>query len=118
VGIGDCINIEVERVRRLRWEVKQLCTRPLDRQLTLPSTTMCIAAGWENEPNSTGITMQRSLNLASKAESPSLSHWGFAPYAAIALVVIVLLTLTFAALETFLSGDESLSAVEAAMATH
>ena len=62
--------------------------------------------------------MQRSLKLASKAESPSLSHWEFAPYAAIALVVIVLLTLTFAALETFLSGDESLSAVEAAIATH
>jgi hypothetical protein len=33
-----------------------------------------------------------------------------------ALIVIVLFTLTFAALEVFLSGDESLSALEAAMA--
>ena len=65
-----------------------------------------------------GDTMQRSLKLASQAGSPSLSHWGFAAHAAMALVVIVLLTLTFAALETFLSGDQSLSAVEAAMATH
>jgi len=32
-----------------------------------------------------------------------------------ALVVIVLLTLMFVALEVFLSGDESLSALEAAM---
>jgi hypothetical protein len=65
-----------------------------------------------------GDTMQRSLKLASQAGSPSLSHWGFAAHAAMALLVIVLLTLTFAALETFLSGDESLSAVEVAMATH
>jgi len=66
--------------------------------------------------------MQRSLKLASQASSkiagePSLSHWGFA-YAAKAFIVIVLLALTFANLETFLSGDQSLSAVEAAMATH
>jgi hypothetical protein len=32
--------------------------------------------------------------------------------------VIVLFTLTSAALETFLSGDKSLSALQAAMATH
>jgi hypothetical protein len=32
-----------------------------------------------------------------------------------ALIVIVLVTLTFAALEVFVSGDESLSAIEAAM---
>jgi hypothetical protein len=67
--------------------------------------------------------MQRSLKLASQASSkiagePSLSHWGFAAYAAKAFIVIVLLALTFANLETFLSGDQSLSAVEAAMATH
>jgi len=35
-----------------------------------------------------------------------------------ALIVIVLLTLTSAALETFLSGDQSLSGLEAAMAIH
>jgi ABC-type uncharacterized transport system permease subunit len=67
--------------------------------------------------------MQPNLKLASQASSniagePSLSHWGFAAYAAMALIVIVLLTLTFAGLEIFLSGDESLSAVEAAIATH
>jgi hypothetical protein len=67
--------------------------------------------------------MQPSLKLASQANSniaaePSLSRWGFAAYAAMALIVIVLLTLTFAGLEIFLSGDESLSAVEVAMATH
>jgi hypothetical protein len=33
----------------------------------------------------------------------------------LALIVIVLVTLTFAALEVFLSGDQSLSAIEAAM---
>jgi hypothetical protein len=66
--------------------------------------------------------MQRSsFKLASQvsrkiAAEPSLSHWGFAAHAAMALIVIVLLTLTSAALETFLSGDESLSALEAAMA--
>jgi ABC-type uncharacterized transport system permease subunit len=66
-------------------------------------------------------TMQRSLKLASQASSkiagePSLSHWGLAAQAAMTLVVIVLLALTFAGLEIFLSGDESLSAIEAAMA--
>jgi hypothetical protein len=68
-----------------------------------------------------GHTMQRSFKLASQASckitgEPSLSHWGFAAHAAMALIVIVLLALTFADLEIFLSGDESLSAVEAAMA--
>ena len=66
-----------------------------------------------NEPNSTGNTMQRSFNLATQAGEPSLDHWGFAVQTAMALIVIVLSTLTFAALEVFLSGDESLSALEA-----
>jgi hypothetical protein len=62
--------------------------------------------------------MQRSLNEASQvrriiAGEPSLSHRGFAAQAV--NIVIVLLTLTFAALEVFLSGNESLSALEAAM---
>jgi hypothetical protein len=66
--------------------------------------------------------MQRSFELASQASrkiagEPSLSHSGFAAHAAMALLAIVLLTLTFAGLEIFLSGDESLSALEAAMAT-
>ena len=53
--------------------------------------------------------MQRSFKPATQAGEPSLDHWGFAVQAAI------LFTLTFAALEVFLSGDESLSAIEAAM---
>jgi hypothetical protein len=59
----------------------------------------------------------RSLNLTSRiiTGEPSLGHWGFAAQAAIALIVIVLLTLVFVGLEVFLSGDESLSALEAAM---
>jgi ABC-type uncharacterized transport system permease subunit len=78
--------------------------------------------GGKNGPNSTGDdTMQRSFKLASQASrkiagEPSLSHWGFAAHAAMALIVIVLLALTFAGLEIFLSGDERLSALEAAMA--
>ena len=60
--------------------------------------------------------MQRSLQVSDiVAGEPSLSHWGFAAQAAIAPTVIVLLTFTLAALEVFLSGDESLSALEAAM---
>jgi len=59
--------------------------------------------------------MQRSFKLATQAGEPSLDHWAFAFQAAMALIVIVLFTLTFAALEVFLSGDESLSAIEAAM---
>jgi hypothetical protein len=60
--------------------------------------------------------MQRSFKLATQAGEPSLDYWGLAVHTAMALVVVVLFTLTFAALEVFLSGDESLSAVEAAMA--
>ena len=75
-----------------------------------------------NGLNSTGGTMQRSFKLAGQLSriitgEPALSHWGFAAQAVMALIVIVLLTLTFAALEVFLSGDGSLSALEAAMNT-
>jgi len=64
--------------------------------------------------------MQTSLNLPSQVgyaitAKPTLSHWRFAALVAMALIVIVLLTLTLAALEVFLSGDQSLSALEAAM---
>jgi len=76
-----------------------------------------VADGGMGNANSTGGTMQHSIDLASQAREPSLGHWGFAAQAAIALIVIVLLTLTFAALEVFLSGDGSLSALEAAMNT-
>jgi hypothetical protein len=67
--------------------------------------------------------MQRStFKLATQARrkiagEPSLNHSGFTAHAAMALIMIVLLALTLAALETFLSGDESLSALEAAMST-
>ena len=65
---------------------------------------------------STGDIMQRSLDLATpRAGEPSVSHWGFATQVAMALIVIVLLALTIAAMEVFLSGDASLSAVEASM---
>ena len=75
-----------------------------------------LADGGMGNESSTGDIMQHSLDLAtSQAGEPSVSHWGFATQAAIALIVIVLLTLVFAALEVFLSGDESLSAIEAAM---
>ena len=60
--------------------------------------------------------MQRSFRLATQAGEPSLDYWGIAVHTAMALIVIVLVTLTFAALEVFPSGDESLSALEAAMA--
>ena len=79
------------------------------------------ADGWEM--GQTARPMQRSsFRLATQARrkiagEPSLSHSGFAAHAAMALIVIVLLALTLAALETFLSGDKSLSALEAAMAT-
>jgi hypothetical protein len=67
--------------------------------------------------------MQPSLKLASQfsriiTAERSLSHWWFAAQVAMALIVIVLLTLTLAALEVFLSGEESLSALEAAMILH
>src|SRR5262249_56361122 len=74
-----------------------------------------------NGLSSTGAyTMQRSFKLASELRRTItvehlLTRWGFAVQAALALIVIVLLTLTVAALETFLLGDESLSAIEAAM---
>jgi hypothetical protein len=57
--------------------------------------------------------MQRSFKLATQAGEPSLGHWGFVVQTAMALIVIVLSTLTVAALEGFLLGDESLSALEA-----
>ena len=53
--------------------------------------------------------MQRSFRLATR-------RGGFAIHTTMALIVIVLLTLTFAALEVFVLGDETLSALEAAMA--
>ena len=58
--------------------------------------------------------MQRSVTLANQVsrQKPSLDHWGFAVQVAMALIVIVLLTLTSAALETFLLGDESLTALK------
>jgi hypothetical protein len=60
--------------------------------------------------------MQSSLQISDIVTGqPPLSHWGFTAQAAIAFIVIVLLTFTLAALEVFLSGDESLSALEAAM---
>jgi hypothetical protein len=54
--------------------------------------------------------MQHGFKLASR--EPSLSHWAFAVQVAMALIVIVLFTLTSAALETFLLGDESLTALK------
>jgi len=62
--------------------------------------------------------MQRSLKLASQLSriitvEPLLTHWGFALQAAMALIAIVLCTLTVAALEISLLSDESLSALEA-----
>jgi hypothetical protein len=48
------------------------------------------------------------------AREPSLSYSAFAAHAAMALIVIVLLALTSATTEIFLSGGESLSALEAA----
>ena len=66
-----------------------------------------------NELHSTGDTMQRSFKLATQAGEPSLDHWGFVVQTAMALIVIVLSTLTVAALEISLLSDESLSALEA-----
>jgi len=57
--------------------------------------------------------MQRSFKLAPQAGEPSLDHWGFVVQTAMALIVVVLFTLTVAALEGFLLGGESLSALEA-----
>jgi hypothetical protein len=64
-----------------------------------------------------GHSMQPNAKLASQASrtgEPSLSHWAVAAHAAMALIVIVLSTL-LAALEVFLSGNASLSALEAAI---
>ena len=65
--------------------------------------------------------MQRSLKLASQLSriitvEPLLTHWGLVVQAAMALIVIVLAALTLAAVEVSLLGDESLSAIEAAIA--
>jgi hypothetical protein len=54
--------------------------------------------------------MQRSFKLAIQAGEPSLDYWGFAVHTATALIMVVLFTLIFAALEV---SDESLSTVEA-----
>jgi len=62
--------------------------------------------------------MQRSLKLAgqlSRIITVEPTHWGLVVRAAMALVVIVLAALTVVAVEVSLLGDESLSAIEAAM---
>ena len=59
--------------------------------------------------------MQRRLKLASQL-GRIITVEPFAVQAAMALTVIVLCTLTVAALEVFLLGDESLNALEAATA--
>jgi hypothetical protein len=56
------------------------------------------------------LTNQFSRMITGK---PSSNHWWFAAEVAMALVVIVLLTFTLAALEIRLLGDGSLSALEA-----
>jgi len=68
-----------------------------------------------NGLKSTGGTMQRRLKLASQL-GRIITVELFAVQAAMALTVIVLCTLTVAALEVFLLGDESLNALEAATA--
>jgi hypothetical protein len=49
------------------------------------------------------------IKLATRGVEPSPVNW------TLSLIVIVLVTLTFAGLEVFLSGNQSLSAIEAAM---
>jgi hypothetical protein len=71
-----------------------------------------------NELKSTGGYHAASLKLASQLSriitvEPLLTHWGFAVQAAMALILIVLCTLTVAALKISLLSDESLSALEA-----
>ena len=61
--------------------------------------------------------MQRSIKLATRGGKPALDHWAIAVHTTMALIVIVLVALTLSELEVSLSGDESLSALEAAMAT-
>jgi hypothetical protein len=51
--------------------------------------------------------MQRSFRLATREREPSLDHWAIAIHTTMALIVIVLVTLTFAALEQFAAGDQS-----------
>jgi hypothetical protein len=63
--------------------------------------------------------MQRRFHPPSPAShivapDQSAGHWVFGAHVTMALVVIVLLTLTLAKMETFLSGDKSLSALQAA----
>ena len=70
---------------------------------------------WEMGLIALGVTPCRKL--ATRAGSPSLSHWAFAVHAATASIVIALLTLIMVELEVSLSGGESLSALQAAMAT-
>ena len=65
--------------------------------------------------------MQRSLKLAGQlsriiTRERFANPLGLVVQAAMALTVIVLCTLTVAALEVFLLGDESLNALEAATA--
>ena len=48
--------------------------------------------------------MQRSFRLATREREPSLDHWAIAIHTTMALIVIVLVTLTFAALEQFAAG--------------
>jgi hypothetical protein len=62
-----------------------------------------------NELKSTGGTMHGTIKLATRGVEPSPAYW------TLALIVIVLVSLTFAAFEVFLSGDQSLSAIEAVM---
>ena len=66
-----------------------------------------------NEHKHWGNTMHGTIKLASQAGDrggePSPTYW------TLALIAIVFVSLTFAALEVFLSGDQSLSAIEAAM---
>jgi hypothetical protein len=62
--------------------------------------------------------MHPNAKLPSQVSVPQqlpLSQWAFAVHTAMAVVVVVLFTLTLAALEEFLLGDESLSALEAAL---
>jgi hypothetical protein len=60
--------------------------------------------------------MDRSFRLASQlGRIITVEHLAFAVHAAMALIVLVLAALTVAALEVSLLGDESLSALEAAM---
>ena len=49
------------------------------------------------------------IKLATRGVEPPPVNW------TLSLIVIVLVTLTFAGLEVFLSGNQSLSAIEAAM---